>query len=97
VTPVYLRCSVERLAKTEIELLIFNQTTRTIRRGTMISWQISQKVKGSFVLKEDVASAKAYRTSVNPTPPGSEFFFNPQPEPPIPVRAWYNPRQFVSP
>lgn len=95
--PLHLRCSVEKLAKAQIELLIFNQTARTIRRGTVISWQITQKVQGSFVLKHDVASGKSYRTSVQPTPPGTEFFFNPQPEPPIPVRAWYNPRQFVSP
>jgi hypothetical protein len=92
---VNLRCSVERLGKTEIALHLFNQTKNTIRRGTMVYWQITQKARGSFDLEEDFVSLKSYRTSVKPTPPGTEFFFNPQAEPPIPVRAWYNPRQIV--
>ena len=95
VRTVYLRCSVERLSKTEIVLNILNNTTQTIPNGTTINWLITQKVRGSFVLGEDVASGKFLKRSVKPTAPAAEFVFNPQPEPPVPLKVWFEQKVHV--
>jgi hypothetical protein len=87
--PIYLKIAVEKAAKTEIVFKIVNNTPKPVSKGTKLYWSISG-VKGSFVLRAGLDPGKFVSRNEKPTPPGSFFVFNPQPEPPFPdATSWY--------
>lgn len=87
--PIYLRIAVEKATKTEIVFKIVNNTAQTVPKGTKLYWSLNQ-VKSSFVLRAGLDPGRSVSRTEKPTPPGSFFMFNPQPEPPFPdSQAWY--------